>query len=309
MAKSPAFQFYPKDWLTDDKVMGMTYAERGIYIDLLCYQWLNEGLNISIVEKPEVTPNVKNCFNLDPDGKYRNPKLERVRAEQQEYRQKQSDKGRKGMESRWGNNTAITQLSSGYNQNDNTAINRLLPDDNSSSSPSSPSSFPTALKDSPPNPHPGEPEKKPERSEAPELIEYWNTFQRVQKHPTITESLVLAVDKELKALKKEKVTLDEIKNAIALYANPKRSFIKKWPLPVFLKQKNACRVFLHGDPWGDPEIDDRDGYIPIEDDPDLAGFIVLTVTEDSGPKHPDDRRYFNADGTPKEKKESTAEIK
>ena len=30
--KSPAFQFYPKDWLADPDVACMTMAERGIYI-------------------------------------------------------------------------------------------------------------------------------------------------------------------------------------------------------------------------------------------------------------------------------------
>jgi len=38
--KSPAFQFYPKDWLSDVRVRSMTPAQRGYYIDLLAYMWL-----------------------------------------------------------------------------------------------------------------------------------------------------------------------------------------------------------------------------------------------------------------------------
>ena len=35
--KSAAFQFYPKDWLSDADVVCMTFAQKGAYITLLCY--------------------------------------------------------------------------------------------------------------------------------------------------------------------------------------------------------------------------------------------------------------------------------
>jgi hypothetical protein len=54
--KSPAFQFYPKDWLTDDKVMGMTDAEKGVFIDLLAIQWLNEGVDQAVFDRRVITP-------------------------------------------------------------------------------------------------------------------------------------------------------------------------------------------------------------------------------------------------------------
>jgi len=44
MNKPPAFQFYPKDFLTDDKVAPMNLEQIGTYIKLLCYCWLNGGL-------------------------------------------------------------------------------------------------------------------------------------------------------------------------------------------------------------------------------------------------------------------------
>lgn len=37
MAKQPAFQFYPGDWLQDTRVL--TPATRGIWIDMLCFMW------------------------------------------------------------------------------------------------------------------------------------------------------------------------------------------------------------------------------------------------------------------------------
>ena len=39
--KSPSFQFYPRDYLTDVNVAMMTLEEQGVYIRLLCYAWLS----------------------------------------------------------------------------------------------------------------------------------------------------------------------------------------------------------------------------------------------------------------------------
>ena len=35
------FPFYAPDWLSDFKVRSLTNAQKGIYIDLLCHQWMN----------------------------------------------------------------------------------------------------------------------------------------------------------------------------------------------------------------------------------------------------------------------------
>lgn len=39
MGKSPAFQFYVKDWLTDPQLRMATHKSKGIWIDLLAYMW------------------------------------------------------------------------------------------------------------------------------------------------------------------------------------------------------------------------------------------------------------------------------
>lgn len=39
MQKPPAFQFYPKDWLSSPKVQLMSPEQEGAYIRLLCYCW------------------------------------------------------------------------------------------------------------------------------------------------------------------------------------------------------------------------------------------------------------------------------
>jgi uncharacterized protein YdaU (DUF1376 family) len=43
-SKFAAFQFYPRDFLTSDKVARMSLEETGVYITLLCYAWLGKGL-------------------------------------------------------------------------------------------------------------------------------------------------------------------------------------------------------------------------------------------------------------------------
>ena len=42
--RSPAFQFYPKDFLSSRKVDLMSMTERGVYITLMCRYWLDGGL-------------------------------------------------------------------------------------------------------------------------------------------------------------------------------------------------------------------------------------------------------------------------
>ncbi len=41
---SPAFSFYPKDWLSDATVMAMSLEEQGAYVRLLSIYWLEDGL-------------------------------------------------------------------------------------------------------------------------------------------------------------------------------------------------------------------------------------------------------------------------
>ena len=44
MKKIPAFQFYPADWLSSQRVSLLTLEEEGAYIRLLCYCWKNGEL-------------------------------------------------------------------------------------------------------------------------------------------------------------------------------------------------------------------------------------------------------------------------
>lgn len=109
--RSPAFQFYPKEFLADGNVGGMSLQERGAYITLLCFCW-NDG---SIPTDPArlatmcgttakafaaCWPAVRACFR-EHDGRFIHPRLERERAKQDDHRERRSDRGVRGAEGRW----------------------------------------------------------------------------------------------------------------------------------------------------------------------------------------------------------------
>jgi uncharacterized protein YdaU (DUF1376 family) len=110
--KSPAFQFYPKDWLSSSKVQRMPLEAEGLYIRLLAYQWTDGYLSkdekmlaplckISSRKFRKLWTHLEDCFvEIDP-GKLINPRLEQERAKQAKHRECRSLSGRKGAASRW----------------------------------------------------------------------------------------------------------------------------------------------------------------------------------------------------------------
>jgi len=123
--KSPAFQFYPKDFIMDDKVAVMNMEARGVYITLLCYCWNNNGLPNDQEELKEMCGHPKNwdktwkkvgkCFyvkggsNKTKDGsiteyqsggKLFNKRLDKEREKQQFWRRKSKEGGIKSGKTR-----------------------------------------------------------------------------------------------------------------------------------------------------------------------------------------------------------------
>lgn len=108
--QSPAFQFYPQDFLADDKVMAMTAAARGVYIVLLCHCWLNHEIpdDSAVVRRMglyegthwhPVWKMVRRCFHLR-DGMLIQPRVERERAKQAYYREMKAKAGRESANKR-----------------------------------------------------------------------------------------------------------------------------------------------------------------------------------------------------------------
>lgn len=102
--RAPAFQFYPKDFLTDGNVAVMSMQERGCYITLLCTCWLEQSLpsshdklsklvGLPIAAFRKVWPAIQPCF-IEADGRLTHKRLEIEREKQEIYRRRQSDAGR-----------------------------------------------------------------------------------------------------------------------------------------------------------------------------------------------------------------------
>ena len=112
--KRPAFQWYPKDYLTDLNVVGMTLEEEGAYRRLIDYCWLNgsipaDGRRMAPLCKcgpekmAELWPSIAPCFRTHPtDPKLLiHPRLEKELEKQDRYREMKSEAGRAGARARW----------------------------------------------------------------------------------------------------------------------------------------------------------------------------------------------------------------
>ncbi len=105
-SKSPAFQYYPKDFLTDSNVLAMSLTEIGAYWKLISICWIDDTLPTStaalarLVGVPHahfsrLWPALAPCFK-EKSGRLIHPRLERERAAQAAYRAKQSGNGKLG---------------------------------------------------------------------------------------------------------------------------------------------------------------------------------------------------------------------
>lgn len=112
MNKAPSFQWYPADYLADMQVRMLSWASRGLYVDLLCYCW-REGY---IPADSSAIAQLSGCHDLaiiEPclllfsesgeSGKLIHKRLEKEREKQNEHRKERAEAGKKGAESRWGN--------------------------------------------------------------------------------------------------------------------------------------------------------------------------------------------------------------
>ena len=103
MNKPPAFQFYPKDFVSDLNVASMTMEERGQYITLLSHCWIEDGIPISSplvkqwLKKGSI---LEGCF-YKKNGKIRNKRLDEEREKQIAWAEKSSKGGKKTQGKRW----------------------------------------------------------------------------------------------------------------------------------------------------------------------------------------------------------------
>jgi hypothetical protein len=99
--KLPFMPFYGSDFYDDEKVRLMDLEDEAIYLRLLWMQWREGSLpanptDLGILARADVTEQVAACFPLSTDGRRRNPKLERIRVEHTEIRERLSEAGKRG---------------------------------------------------------------------------------------------------------------------------------------------------------------------------------------------------------------------
>jgi uncharacterized protein YdaU (DUF1376 family) len=110
MKKLPYFKMYPADADTDENFRLMTFEQRGMYWTLLNHAWLNDGLPPSIEDIRDLCrlaqadfdrmwERVSKCFEI-VDGRLRNRRQERERAEVRSKSEQSADAARKMHERR-----------------------------------------------------------------------------------------------------------------------------------------------------------------------------------------------------------------
>jgi uncharacterized protein YdaU (DUF1376 family) len=141
--RSPAFPFYAADFLVDERVTRMTLEECGLHIKLLCRSWLDGSIPADVVEIARLVREpaarvkrlwraIEPCFEPAQDGRLVQPRLERERSKQAEYRRSKSDAGKRGNAVRW-SQTDRTAIAERF-QDDRTATDLRLANDRFSSS-------------------------------------------------------------------------------------------------------------------------------------------------------------------------------
>ncbi len=112
--KSPAFQFYPADFLSDSKVILMSNEAVGCYIKLICHGWLEgsipsdtEGIaKLCFCHSEKMATlweEIKPCYITHPKDptKLIHPRLEKERKKQDKNRKDRVSAGKKGAKVRW----------------------------------------------------------------------------------------------------------------------------------------------------------------------------------------------------------------
>jgi uncharacterized protein YdaU (DUF1376 family) len=115
--KSPAFQFYARDFLADQEQALMSLQEAGAYIRLLAHCWLKGSLPPSTVELSRLCgatpgqmvkmwPAISSCFKEASDGRWTHKRLDDERKKQADHSRRQSDRADK----RWEKSRNATAL-------------------------------------------------------------------------------------------------------------------------------------------------------------------------------------------------------
>lgn len=111
--KSPAYQRYPKDYLSDENVALMTLEQEGAYNRLMDYCWLQRSIPADLASlaalcrvpaeaMERIWPGVEKCFRRQGE-RYVHPRLDLERRKQEARRKAKSEAGKAGAKAKWEN--------------------------------------------------------------------------------------------------------------------------------------------------------------------------------------------------------------
>lgn len=203
MADSPAFQWYPADYLADLGVQVLTTAQEGIYIRLLCYCWREGSLpNDSIIVRRMCKPDAKLAdvshvletffIPADQPGKLTNKRLEKERAKQADRRKQASEAGKKsGTKRQRKTNGRSISVASSLERNVNGGADVRCDSVPTKSNPSSSSSISSSASAFPPTPPATKTDHAweiPQELDTPEFREAWSDWvkHRAEKRQKVT---------------------------------------------------------------------------------------------------------------------------
>ena len=85
MAKDPAFLFYPNDWIGG--TMGMTFEEKGAYMELLMMQFNRGHMTTHMIGQTvgQLWDKIQDKFVQDDEGKWYNERLEEEKSKRKNF--------------------------------------------------------------------------------------------------------------------------------------------------------------------------------------------------------------------------------
>ena len=85
MAKDPAMLWYPNDWIGG--TMGMSYEEKGAYMDLLMLQFNRGHMTKHMIDQTvgQLFGRIKDKFEVDEDGLFFSPRVDEEKSKRQKY--------------------------------------------------------------------------------------------------------------------------------------------------------------------------------------------------------------------------------
>lgn len=112
--RAPSFQFYPRDYLADGAVQGMSFDQQGRYVRSLCLSWdtttpgeatedqWRRWMCLTTKQWEKQRQTMAEAFEIGPDGVWRQNRMMRERAKQVERRRKATEGAKRTNDQRWG---------------------------------------------------------------------------------------------------------------------------------------------------------------------------------------------------------------